>query len=113
MKTTATHSSRASGFTLIELIVVIVVIGILAGLSVFGFTRFQADARDAELLTLVHQLKGSAGSYGFPRASELARECQDLLRAGESRERLAPRLSELLREMDRIQEDAKSMAFPE
>ena len=73
----------------------------------------QADSRDAELLTLVHQLKGSAGSYGFPRASELARECQDLLRAGESRERVAPRLSALLRELDRIQEQAKSMAFPE
>ncbi|MBC7459170.1 fibronectin type III domain-containing protein [Candidatus Saccharibacteria bacterium] len=35
------------GFTLIELIVVIVVIGILAGFAIVGFSQFQADSRDA------------------------------------------------------------------
>jgi len=38
--------SRA--FTLVELLVVITVIGILASVTIVGFTRFQVDARDAQ-----------------------------------------------------------------
>ena len=36
------------GFTILELLVVIVMIGVLATLSTFGFSRFQASARDAQ-----------------------------------------------------------------
>ena len=60
------------------------------------------------LLTLVHQLKGSAGSYGFPRISELARECQDQLRDQMSQEDLLPSVSGLLRELEKAIEKAKS-----
>jgi prepilin-type N-terminal cleavage/methylation domain-containing protein len=38
---------RIRGFTLIELIVVIAVIGILATITIVGFGRYQADTRDA------------------------------------------------------------------
>jgi len=38
---------RIRGFTLIELIVVIAVIGVLATITVVGFGRYQGDARDA------------------------------------------------------------------
>lgn len=36
------------GFTIIELLIVIAVIGILSTISIVGFNRFQADARDAQ-----------------------------------------------------------------
>jgi len=36
------------GFTLVEIVIVIAVIGILATVSMFGFSRVQADSRDSE-----------------------------------------------------------------
>lgn len=39
---------HASAFTIVELLVVIAVIGVLATLTLIGFTRFQADSRDAQ-----------------------------------------------------------------
>jgi prepilin-type N-terminal cleavage/methylation domain-containing protein len=42
-----TGAGRQSGFTLIEILVVILILGILAGIAVFGAQAFRDSARDA------------------------------------------------------------------
>ncbi|MFP6640679.1 MAG: ATP-binding protein [Myxococcota bacterium] len=81
----------------------------LAGLAdrITAIESAQAEGDEAALLSLVHQLKGSAGSYGYPHLSDLARDCQDLLRSEGGQERLRPRLASLLEELQRLREEAE------
>jgi HPt (histidine-containing phosphotransfer) domain-containing protein len=52
---------------------------------------------DREALELAaHQLKGSAGSYGFHGLTPLAAAVEDALRAGESDQQVAHQLQQLL-----------------
>lgn len=44
-----------TGFTIVELLVVIVVVGILAAITVVSFNGIQNKARNAQVLTLVNQ----------------------------------------------------------
>lgn len=85
----------------------------LAGLPerIKAIETARVGGHDEDLLTLVHQLKGSAGSYGFPRISELARECQDGLREQVSREVWLPKLMELTQELDRVSQESDTQAF--
>ena len=55
--------STSKGFTLIELIVVIAVIGILAGISIVGFSRYQADTRDARRSSSVTSISEALEKY--------------------------------------------------
>jgi prepilin-type N-terminal cleavage/methylation domain-containing protein len=52
-----------SGFTLVELIVVIATIGILATITVIGLTRYQADTRDARRVSSVQAISESLEKY--------------------------------------------------
>ncbi len=54
---------KESGFTIIELLIVIVVIGILAGLVMNVFTGIQADGRDAERKTDLEAMEGHLEAY--------------------------------------------------
>ena len=85
----------------------------LAGLPerIKAIETARVGGHDEDLLTLVHQLKGSAGSYGFPRISELARDCQDGLREQAPREVWMPKLKDLMRELDQVSQAAESEAF--
>ncbi|GIA16700.1 type II secretion system protein [Vibrio cholerae] len=52
---------RQGGFTLIELVVVIVILGILAVTAAPRFLNLQGDARDASLQGLKGAMQGAAG----------------------------------------------------
>ncbi len=54
---------KDSGFTIVELLIVIVVIGILAALVVTTFSGIQKKARDSERQTDINALHGQVEAY--------------------------------------------------
>jgi chitinase len=56
--------SGEQGFTLVELLVVIVVLGILAGIAVFGVARFRSDATAAACAADTATVSAAADAYG-------------------------------------------------
>lgn len=57
------HKQQQSGFTIVELLIVIVVIGILAGLVLNTFNGIQARARDTERRTDVNAIHAQVEAY--------------------------------------------------
>lgn len=58
-----TLRKQQSGFTIVELLIVIVVIGILAGLVITTFTGIQQKARDTERQTDIKAIHGQVEAY--------------------------------------------------
>lgn len=61
------HSSykRSSGFTLVEIMVVVVVIGLLATLALPAFQKVRAATQDKAVLNNARQLASAADQYFF------------------------------------------------
>jgi prepilin-type N-terminal cleavage/methylation domain-containing protein len=55
--------NNSKGFTIVELLIVIVVIGILAALVIVQFTNVQARARDAERKSDIRALQSKVAEY--------------------------------------------------
>lgn len=67
---------KQSGFTIVELLIVIVIIGILAGLVITTFVGIQARARDSERQTDINAVQKQVEAYyanvgAYPTAANL------------------------------------------
>jgi len=68
--------SKQSGFTIVELLIVIVIIAILAGLVITTFVGIQARARDSERQTDINAVQKAIEAYyatngGYPTVDDL------------------------------------------
>lgn len=87
------------GFTLVELIVVIAVIGILASIAIVGFGKYQGDARDARRSSSANVISESLEKYydqngEYPGCSQISGDAsvvtRDILKGVNDRTLIAP-----------------------
>lgn len=57
------------GFTLVELLIVVAMIGVLAALAIVGYRRYMASAASGEAKTVIQSIRGAEEAY---RAETLA-----------------------------------------
>lgn len=62
-KLTAIYQSKKAGFTVVELLVVLVVIVVLAGVVIVSYGGYQARTRDAQRRAEVQQIAAALKSY--------------------------------------------------
>lgn len=60
------------GFTLVELMVVVTIVGILATIAIVGFTKFIEQGRESEAMALLSQISAKEENYRAQRGSYLS-----------------------------------------
>src|SRR5437588_12205187 len=77
------RKSRASGFTLVEILIVVIILGILAAIVIPQFTNASQDARKSSLSSQLQTLRSQIELYKmqhkdtFPTATGLAAAAWD------------------------------------
>ena len=74
-------SRRDAGFTLLELIVVMIIIGVLAAIAVPAFARHMKSAREAVLKEDLESLRGAIDSYSVDKQKD-PQALDDLVSSG-------------------------------
>ena len=71
-------SARTKGFTLIELMMVVVVIGLLAAIAIPNFVQIQSRAREAAVKSNMHTTQLAAEDYSVTNNGVYATDVADI-----------------------------------
>lgn len=75
------NNSGERGFTLIELVIVMAVIGLLAAIAIPSFVRSMQKAKEAVLLEDLHVMRNAIDSYTIDK-EKAPQSLEDLVQAG-------------------------------
>ena len=82
----AQNRKRRSGFTLVELLVVITILGILAAVAVQNVTKYLADARIAATRTSIGEIEKACQIYAMKHNGKFPNSIEDLTRSTDQEE---------------------------
>jgi prepilin-type N-terminal cleavage/methylation domain-containing protein len=78
------------GFTLIELMIVVVIIGLLAAIAIPNFTRMTNRARESRVKVNMHAMQLAAEDFGLLSAGRYPDDASDTADNGQTLEQLIP-----------------------
>jgi len=73
-----------NGFTLIELMIVVVIIGVLAAIATPNFVRMQSNAKDAGVKSNSHAVQVAAEDFAVKNGGFYANDLTDVCTTGET-----------------------------
>ena len=79
-----------SGFTLIELMIVVLIIGLLAAIAIPNFAKFRDNARDASVKSSCHTIQLAAENFASLNEGIYAQNLADVSTLGETMVDLLP-----------------------